>query len=252
MSFVGFNTAHKGLHSHFIAQAVKNPAAAYVASLSFAKAQMSRAQSQPIHVSSHNASQARMAALAMLRGTPAQRALLIRQAKSLLILLHVLKTMQGLRRPSASTSTSTSTGQGTGNRVPKPSTPSSSRSSQSSTSSASNQQSRSRPSSWGPFGGPQRQQAQKPQARASDTPRYSQSRPTNFDEAAPARPDSNPIADPFKVLGVKADASEAEIKKAYYKAARENHPDKGGSADAMTEVNKAYKQITDQAGKTAK
>ena len=241
MSFVGFNTAHRGLHSHFIAQAVKHPAAAYVASLIFAKV-----QSQPVHVSGHNASQARMAALAMLRGTPALRASFKRQAQSLLILLQVLKTMKGLQRRS------TSPAQGTGNRVPKTSTPSSSRASQSSAKFASNQQSSSKPSSWGPFGATQQPQKQKPQAHASDTPRYSQSRPAPSDEAAPAQPDSNPIADPFKVLGVKADASQAEIKKAYYKAARENHPDKGGSADAMREVNKAYKQITDQAGKTAK
>lgn len=81
MSFVGLNTAYKGRHSQFIAQAVKNPAAVYVANLSFAKTQMGRAQSQPVTVSSHNASQARMAALAMMRGTPARRALLIRQAR---------------------------------------------------------------------------------------------------------------------------------------------------------------------------
>jgi len=249
MSFIGINTAHKGLHSHFIAQALKSPAAAYVASLSFAKAQMGRAQSQPIHVSSHNASQARMAALAMIRGTPAQRALLKRQAQSLLILLQVLKTMQALQRPSASY------GQGTGARSSKASTAPSSRSSQSSASSASNRQSRPKASSSsGSYPRTQRQQEQKPkpQAGTSDTPKYSQSKPARSDEAGPAQADSNPIADPFKVLGVKADASKAEIKKAYYKAARDNHPDKGGSVEAMKEINKAYVQITNGPGKTTK
>lgn len=247
MSFAAFNTAHRGLQSQFIAQALKNPAAAYVASLHFAKTRMGQANAPHIHLSSHNASQARTATLAMLRGTPAQRALLVRQAKSLLILLQVLKTMQGLQRPS------TSAGQRTSERSPEASAYASNSSSRSSAHSASNEKSRPKASSSsGSYAHTQRQHTQKPQQRPSDAPRYSQSKPAGSDEAGPAQPDSNPIADPFKVLGVKADASPAEIKKAYFKAARENHPDKGGSAETMQEINKAYAQITDQANKANK
>ncbi|MDQ7745405.1 J domain-containing protein [Hydrogenophaga pseudoflava] len=43
----------------------------------------------------------------------------------------------------------------------------------------------------------------------------------------------------FEILGVTPQASRDEINAAYRKLASENHPDKGGSAEAMAAVNKA-------------
>jgi hypothetical protein len=65
------------------------------------------------------------------------------------------------------------------------------------------------------------------------------------DEAGPAACDSNPIANPFAVLGLQSTASKADVKKAYFSLVRIHHPDKGGDAEKMKEINKAYKQIQD-------
>jgi len=46
------------------------------------------------------------------------------------------------------------------------------------------------------------------------------------------------------VLGVSRDAAPAAIKEAYRKKSSENHPDKGGDANKMTEINLAYQEAT--------
>ena len=54
--------------------------------------------------------------------------------------------------------------------------------------------------------------------------------------------------DPYEILGVSKDASEEEIKKAYRRKARENHPDLNPddptAAERMNKVNEAYDRIT--------
>ncbi len=58
------------------------------------------------------------------------------------------------------------------------------------------------------------------------------------------------MRDPFLVLGVNRNASEDDIKKAYRKLARENHPDKFTdpaerelASEKMKEINAAYEEI---------
>ncbi len=45
------------------------------------------------------------------------------------------------------------------------------------------------------------------------------------------------------VLGVQADASDAEIKKAYKKQAMKHHPDRGGDAGKFLAIKEAYKKL---------
>jgi curved DNA-binding protein CbpA len=49
----------------------------------------------------------------------------------------------------------------------------------------------------------------------------------------------------YDQLGIKPDATEAEIKKAYRARARAKHPDKGGTAEEFAPVAKAYEVLSD-------
>jgi len=49
---------------------------------------------------------------------------------------------------------------------------------------------------------------------------------------------------PYEVLGVPANASEEEIKKAYRKQAMSSHPDRGGDPGKFKEVQEAYEVLT--------
>ena len=53
------------------------------------------------------------------------------------------------------------------------------------------------------------------------------------------------MIDPYSVLGVNKNASDADIKLAYRKLAKEHHPDKGGDTNKFAEINAAYDQIKD-------
>ena len=51
--------------------------------------------------------------------------------------------------------------------------------------------------------------------------------------------------DLYKVLGLKPTATAAQIKRAYHECAKTAHPDAGGSAEAMAQVNEAYETLID-------
>lgn len=48
----------------------------------------------------------------------------------------------------------------------------------------------------------------------------------------------------YEVLGITTTASQSEIKKAYFKLAKEHHPDKGGDADKFKEIQGAYEVLS--------
>lgn len=54
------------------------------------------------------------------------------------------------------------------------------------------------------------------------------------------------IKDPFKDLGVSSNASDAEIKAAWLKLMRANHPDAGGDPEKAKNINAAYQEILRQ------
>lgn len=49
----------------------------------------------------------------------------------------------------------------------------------------------------------------------------------------------------YETLGVAADATAAEIKRAYRRSASQAHPDQGGTDEAMQAVNRAYECLSD-------
>ena len=52
--------------------------------------------------------------------------------------------------------------------------------------------------------------------------------------------------DYYEVLGLKKDASEQDIKKAYRKLAKEHHPDKGGDSEKFKEISESYEVLSDK------
>ena len=52
--------------------------------------------------------------------------------------------------------------------------------------------------------------------------------------------------DYYKTLGVSKKATAEEIKKAYRKLARENHPDAGGDEEKFKDINEAYEVLSDE------
>jgi DnaJ-class molecular chaperone len=51
--------------------------------------------------------------------------------------------------------------------------------------------------------------------------------------------------DLYETLEIDRGASQDDIKKAYFKAARTKHPDKGGSAEEFKEIQRAYETLSD-------
>jgi hypothetical protein len=55
--------------------------------------------------------------------------------------------------------------------------------------------------------------------------------------------------DLYAVLGVKPSSTEEHIRQAYRDLAKANHPDAGGSAEAMADLNEAYRVLSDPAAR---
>ena len=49
----------------------------------------------------------------------------------------------------------------------------------------------------------------------------------------------------YELLGVRGDATELDLKKAYRKAAIRNHPDKGGDEEKFKMIGEAYRVLRD-------
>ena len=57
---------------------------------------------------------------------------------------------------------------------------------------------------------------------------------------------------PFAILGIERDATPLAIRTAYRRAALEKHPDRGGSAPAFVELQRAYERALELSGKPAR
>jgi hypothetical protein len=57
------------------------------------------------------------------------------------------------------------------------------------------------------------------------------------------------VKNPFKDLGISESASDAEVKKAWLKLVRANHPDVGGDPRKAATINAAYQEILNRRGK---
>lgn len=58
------------------------------------------------------------------------------------------------------------------------------------------------------------------------------------------------MKDYYKILGVSRDASDDEIKRAFFRLAQKYHPDKGGSPEKFKEINEAYQILSDKEKKS--
>lgn len=54
------------------------------------------------------------------------------------------------------------------------------------------------------------------------------------------------MSDYYSLLGVRRDASDDELKKAYRKSAMRHHPDKGGDPEKFKEISEAYSVLSDK------
>jgi DnaJ-class molecular chaperone len=57
------------------------------------------------------------------------------------------------------------------------------------------------------------------------------------------------MSDYYEILGVQRNASEQEIKKAYYKLCKKYHPDQNketADIEKMKDINKAYEVLSDE------
>lgn len=57
---------------------------------------------------------------------------------------------------------------------------------------------------------------------------------------------------PYKILGIPNNSTISEIKVAYRCAASKNHPDLGGSHQAMVAINAAYEELTGRSSRVRK
>lgn len=53
------------------------------------------------------------------------------------------------------------------------------------------------------------------------------------------------MKDPYQILGISRDASDADVKKAYRQLAKEHHPDRGGDESKFKDIAEAYDVLTD-------
>lgn len=68
----------------------------------------------------------------------------------------------------------------------------------------------------------------------------------------PKRTNEAKLLNPFELMGVTLDSTEADVKKKYYELACLAHPDKGGTHEQMVELTKAYVYVLDQVRNVSK